>query len=150
MERYKKNRDFLKANFQVLDKIKTDAQKKISKPPIQKDYKKDNKIIELPKVNKDVLLKDNVFDCISDRRSIRKYSNQSITLEELSFLLWSTQGVQKVIGDNASTLRTVPSGGASHTFETYLIINNVDNLEKGIYRYLPLEHKLLFMYEIMI
>jgi len=150
MERYKKNRDFLKANFQVLDEIKTDAQKRISKPSIEKNYKKDNKIIELPKVNKDVLLKDNVLDCINDRRSIRKYSNESIKLEELSFLLWSTQGVQKVIGDNASTLRTVPSGGASHTFETYLIINNVDNLEKGIYRYLPLEHKLLFMYEIMI
>lgn len=148
MERYKKNRDFLKANFQVLDKIKTDAQKKISKPSIQKNYKKDDKIIELPKVSKDVLLKVNVFDCISDRRSIRKYSNESITLEELSFLLWSTQGVQKVIGDNTSTLRTVPSGGASHTFETYLIIKNVDNLEEGIYRYLPLEHKLLFMHEV--
>ena len=110
--------------------------------------RKDDKIIELPKVNKDILLKANVFDCIGDRRSIRKYSNESITLEELSFLLWSTQGVQKIIGDNTSTLRTVPSGGASHTFETYLIIKNVDNLEEGIYRYLPLEHKLLFMYEV--
>lgn len=148
MEPYKKNRDFLKANFQVLDEIKTDAQKKISKPSIQKNYKKDDKIIELPKVNKDVLLKSNVFDCISDRRSIRKYSNESITLEELSFLLWSTQGVQKIIGENTSSLRTVPSGGASHTFETYLIIKNVENLEEGIYRYLPLEHKLLFMYEV--
>ena len=40
MERYKENRDFLKANFQVLDEIKTDAQKKISKPSVQKNYEK--------------------------------------------------------------------------------------------------------------
>jgi len=148
MERYKENRDFLKANFQVLDEIKTDAQKKISKPSVQKHYEKNNKIIKLPKVNRDILSKSNVFDCIGHRRSIRQYSNESITIEELSFLLWSTQGVQKIIGDNTSTLRTVPSGGASHTFETYLIIKNVDNLDAGIYRYLPLEHKLLFMYEV--
>lgn len=148
MGRYKENRDFLKANFEVLDEIKTDAQKKVLKPLVQKDYDKNAKIIELPKVNKDILSKANVFDCIGDRRSIRKYSNESITVEELSFLLWSTQGVQKVIGDNASTLRTVPSGGASHTFETYLIIKNVENLPEGIYRYLPLEHALLFMYEV--
>jgi SagB-type dehydrogenase family enzyme len=89
-----------------------------------------------------------VFECIEDRRSIRKYSGESIKLEELSFLLWSTQGVQKIIGDNTATLRTVPSGGASHTFETYLIVNNVEGLNKGIYRYVPLEHKLLYMYEI--
>jgi SagB-type dehydrogenase family enzyme len=148
MERYEKNREFLKANFQVLDEIKTDAQKKLPKAPLQKEYEKDAKLIELPKDFKDILLKPNVLECIEDRRSIRKYSDESIKLEELSFLLWTAQGVQKVIGDNTATLRTVPSGGASHTFETYLIINNVEGLKRGIYRYIPIEHKLLFMNEV--
>lgn len=148
MERYKENREFLKANFQVLDEITTDAQKKLPKAPLQKPYDKNSKIIELPKANKDILLKPNVFECIEDRRSIRIFSKESIKLEELAFLLWATQGVQKIIGDNTATLRTVPSGGASHTFETYLVVNNVEGLDKGVYRYLPIEHKLLFMYEL--
>lgn len=148
MERYKHNREFMKANFQVLDEIKTDAQKKLAKPPLQKEYDKDGKIIDLPIISKGILKKSNVFDCIEDRRSVRKYSEESLSLEELAFLLRATQGVQKVIGDNTATFRPVPSGGASHTFETYLIINNVEGLHKGLYRYLALEHKLMFMYEV--
>jgi SagB-type dehydrogenase family enzyme len=148
MERYEKNREFLKANFQVLDEIKTDAQKKLTKAPLQKEYDVNVGPIELPKDFKDIVLKPNVLECIEDRRSIRRYSEESIKLEELSFLLWTTQGVQKIIGDNTATLRTVPSGGASHTFETYLIVNNVGGLKKGIYRYIPIEHKLLFMHEL--
>lgn len=148
MERFKKNREFLKANFEVLDEIKTDAQKKLPKATLQKEYDEKAKLIELPRFDKNILLKPNVLECIEDRRSIRKYSDESIKLEELSFLLWSTQGVQKIIGDNTASLRTVPSGGASHTFETYLIVNNVEGLFKGIYRYIPIGHKLLFMYEI--
>ncbi|GFP76452.1 SagB/ThcOx family dehydrogenase [Clostridium fungisolvens] len=148
MGRYEKNRDFLKANFEVLDEIKTDAQKKLSKAPLQKEYDENAKLIDLPKPSKDVLVKPNVLECIEDRRSVRKYSEESISLEELSFLLWSTQGVQKLIGNDTASLRTVPSGGASHTFETYLIVNNVQGLTKGIYRYIPIGHKLLFMYEI--
>jgi len=41
--------------------------------------------------------------------------------------------------------RTVPSAGCRHPFETYLAIFRVEGLEKGIYRYLPLEHALLPM-----
>lgn len=38
--------------------------------------------------------------------------------------------------------RVVPSGGARHPFETYLIVDRVDGLDKGIYRYLPFQHRL--------
>ena len=41
------------------------------------------------------------------------------------------------------SLRNVPSAGARHAFETYLLVNNVEGLEKGIYRFLAIEHKLL-------
>ena len=41
------------------------------------------------------------------------------------------------------TKRTVPSGGAMHPYETYLLISNVEGLEPGLYRYLAIEHKLL-------
>jgi SagB-type dehydrogenase family enzyme len=41
-----------------------------------------------------------------------------------------------------ASLRTVPSGGARHPFETYLVINRVQDVAAGLYRYLPVEHAL--------
>ena len=74
--------------------------------------------------------------------SRRNFGDAHISLEELSFLLWATQGVHSVSGDCSTTRRTVPSGGARHPFETYLIVNRVEGLKPGVYRYLPLEHLL--------
>jgi SagB-type dehydrogenase family enzyme len=64
----------------------------------------------------------------------------------LSFLLWAMQGVHGFIRDGTATTRTVPSGGARHPFEIYLFINRVVGLQTGLYRYLALEHRLLFLY----
>jgi SagB-type dehydrogenase family enzyme len=144
MDKIKQNREFFKADFETLKNIKTDKQKGILAPSFQKEYDPNSDLIELPPLSKDILVKSNVFDCIKDRRSIRKYSNEEISLSELSYLLWTTQGIQSV-KDKFSALRTVPSAGCTHPFETYLIINNVTDLNCGVYRYLPLEHKLLFV-----
>lgn len=84
-----------------------------------------------------------LIDAIRNRRSRRKFKEKPLTLEELSFLLWATQGVQKLIRNGLITLSTVPSGGAMHPFETYLLINSVNSVRHGLYRYLALEHKLL-------
>ncbi|MBU3177564.1 hypothetical protein KPL47_14605 [Clostridium estertheticum] len=65
MERFKDNREFLKANFQVLDEIQTDKQKGLPFPPFQKEYDSDSKLIALPEVSKDILLKNDVFDCFA-------------------------------------------------------------------------------------
>ncbi|MCJ7701205.1 MAG: SagB/ThcOx family dehydrogenase [Anaerolineales bacterium] len=76
------------------------------------------------------------------RTTNRKLLDPS-TLESLSFLLWATQGVHRVIRGGDTTIRTVPSAGARHPFETYIFCNYVESIETGLYRYLPLEHKLL-------
>jgi SagB-type dehydrogenase family enzyme len=51
-----------------------------------------------------------------------------------------------VLYDGVVTLRTVPSAGARHPFETYLLVNHVAGLQAGVYRYLSFEHKLCFLY----
>jgi SagB-type dehydrogenase family enzyme len=69
-----------------------------------------------------------------------------LSLEELSFLLWATQGVRKAATKDDGILRTyrmVPSAGARHPLETYIVVERVDSLTAGLYRYLPVEHKLL-------
>lgn len=82
-----------------------------------------------------------VMDAVAGRKSHRKFTDDSLTLEELSFLLWATQGVREVL-ESGAVRRTVPSGGNRHPFETYLVINRVEGLEPGLYRYLPLDQKL--------
>ncbi|NLK28784.1 MAG: SagB/ThcOx family dehydrogenase [Clostridiales bacterium] len=145
MEKYKVERNFLKSNFNELRNIKTDKMKGLPQPDIVKPYDPNSRIISLPTVNSDILKKRDVYECLKDRRSIRHYSEETISLDELSYLLWATQGIT---GTNkvGLTLRTVPCSGATHSFETYLFIMNVAGLEKGIYRYLPIEHKLLYMF----
>lgn len=65
-----------------------------------------------------------------------------LAIDELAFLLWSTQGVRAKLHE-AAVLRTVPSAGCRHPFETYLAVLNVATLSPGIYRYLPLDHALV-------
>jgi len=68
-----------------------------------------------------------------------------LTLEELSFLLWATQGVVGIAAGGHTAWRTVPSAGSRHPFETYLFINRVQQVGQGLYRYLPFEHQLCFL-----
>ncbi len=75
---------------------------------------------------------------ISQRESVRHFAASGFTLKELSMLLWATQGVRETI-DATCALRTVPSAGARHSFETYLVVNRVESLAPGLYRYLPFD-----------
>ncbi|WP_298008485.1 SagB/ThcOx family dehydrogenase, partial [Anaerolinea sp.] len=79
---------------------------------------------------------------IEQRRTRRHYEPVALTLEQLAYLLWLTQGVQKK-STRGVTLRTVPSAGARHAFETVLLINLVEGLEPGLYRYVATQHALI-------
>ncbi len=83
-----------------------------------------------------------LWEAIVRRESVRDYSSEPLALAELSYLLFATQGVRAVVGGEY-TLRTVPSAGARHAFETYLLVNRVEGLRNGLYRYLALDHRLL-------
>lgn len=125
----------------------TDAKKGIPQPPKVKSYEVSSALVDLPMVNENTLKNKNIYNCIKERRSTRFYSNQPISLKELSYLLWAAQGITST-NKAGLTFRTVPCSGATHSFESYLLIRNVENVQKGVYRYLPVEHKLLFMFEL--
>jgi len=133
-------REFMeKTKYQYLDK--SDQLKGIPQPPPELAYDTNQKLIELPNPQKYKGKTDSLCEVIAKRRSLRQYSRKPLSVEELSYLLWCTQGVQEVTSDN-KTLRTVPSAGARHAFETYLLINNVESIDPGLYRFLAVEHKL--------
>ena len=140
MESYRK---YLKNQFLPgMSEEETDQMKGLPLPPIQKPYPEDAQLVDLVSPQDFTIGNTPLIDAINNRRSRRKFTNESLSLEELSFLLWSTQGVQKLVRNGLITLRTVPSGGGMHPFETYLLVNRVDDVIPGIYRYLALEHKL--------
>jgi SagB-type dehydrogenase family enzyme len=147
MDKFKENRALMKSNFRLLQQIQSDQDLKLPQPPLEKSYEEGSTIIELPKVNSNILTETNIYTCIKKRRSNRKFTSDQLSLAELSFLLWATQGVQRVFGkNNFATYRPVPSGGARHPFETYLAINNVSEITPGVYRYLPLTHRLVHLF----
>ncbi|NHJ04892.1 MAG: SagB/ThcOx family dehydrogenase [Candidatus Heimdallarchaeota archaeon] len=121
----------------------SDQQKGLPVPPIQKPYPEEARLIDLISPKDFKIGNYPLLNAITNRRSHRKFTDEALTLEELSYLLWCTQGVKELIRNNLVTLRTVPSGGGMHPFETYLLINRVEGIESGLYRYLAIEHKLL-------
>ena len=138
-------RYFLKDSVRLkIDFHQTDQSRGITPPAIEKSVPEDRTIVDLVPVNKlENITNIDLVKAIDKRRSRRKFFDQALTLDELSFLLWATQGIRKKVND-ATAYRTVPSAGCRHSFETYLCVLNVSGLEQGIYRYLPVEHQLLF------
>jgi len=118
--------------------------KKVPQPPLEAFYSGTETMIDLPMPEDIPAINIDFMAAVELRTSVRDYQHTPISLLELSFLLWCTQGVKQVLGDKA-TLRTVPSAGARHAFETYLLINNVEGIKPGLYRFLALEHKLAQM-----
>lgn len=117
----------------------------IPKPEILKSMQ--GEVIKLPNPQT-IKVENNDFRSILEKRkSIREYSEVAISKDELSYLLWLTQGVKEVKESpkNAVTLRTVPSAGARHPFETYLYINKVEGIKPGLYFYNAAKHNIVLL-----
>jgi len=141
MEQY---RDFLKDSIRlVTDFTKTDQNTGVPMPPVEKPFAPGAKLVDLPARSEwRTIGSVDVVSAVENRRSRRLYKSGPLTLEELAFLLWATQGVRERL-QSGNVRKTVPSAGCRHAIETYLCALNVTGLEEGVYRYLPLEHKLV-------
>lgn len=120
----------------------SDQRQGLLQPPLQLPYEPDAVLVDLPDPEDVQVGAIDLRVAIEDRVSVRKYAPRTLTLSELSYLLWCTQGVKSMEGRHA-TFRTVPSAGARHALETYLLVNRVQDLRPGLYRFLAIEHKLV-------
>lgn len=120
----------------------TDQQQKLPFPlPVKPENGTD--AIQLPLDFEEVVQEKNLFTLLQERESLRAYKEEALSLKELSFLLWATQGIRHFAGRMKQvTFRNVPSAGSRHPLETYLFINQVEGIEPGIYHYLPSGHSL--------
>lgn len=79
-----------------------------------------------------------VEKAISQRRSIRSYKKEALSIEEISQILWAAQGIT-----NKQGYRTAPSAGALFPLELYIAVGNVKNVPPGIYKYNPNNHEII-------
>jgi SagB-type dehydrogenase family enzyme len=120
----------------------SDQMQGLSAPPLEKAAPPDTRIIPLPKAAEIAVPPLDLRTAIETRRSVRHYAPDPLTLKELSFLCWCTQGIVEVKAPYF-TLRNVPSAGGRHAFETYLLINRVTGIPPGLYRYLAFSRHLV-------
>ena len=142
--RYAANRFFLKDTVrQQVDFATTDQYRMVPPPPLQKPCAPETARIDLPDgpAALDQLGTLPLGQAIRRRQSVRDFSAAALSMAELAALLWGTQGVRAELGPGCA-LRTVPSAGSRHSFETYLAINRVTGLAAGLYRYLPFDGQL--------
>jgi len=146
------NREFTRGyrnNDPYEEAFESDQTLKRPQPPLVKaPMREADARIALTRDFAGLVAKNDLVELLRDRRSTRIYTGEDMTLEQLSFLLWATQGIKKLRGKSYATLRTVPCGGARHEFETYLIVRQVAGLAPGAYHYLPMEHALEFLHPV--
>jgi SagB-type dehydrogenase family enzyme len=144
-ERIMAGRNFMKANWSDED-VESDQQLKKPQPPLVKPAMGGERIV-LPRDFASLPLNNNILAVLAQRKSSRVYTDEPVSLLELSYLLWAQQGIKSIRGKNYATLRTVACGGARHEFECYLAVMNVEGLKKGFYHYLPMTHEVEWLSE---
>lgn len=147
--RIHERREFLTDKIrQETDFSRTRQSRGLPPPPLQKPCPPERPRIDLPEGAGALarLATIPLGKAIIRRQSVRRFSGAALSIEELSALLWATQGVREELGP-ACALRSVPSAGARHAFETYLAISRVADLAPGLYRYLPFDDRLAFLAE---
>jgi SagB-type dehydrogenase family enzyme len=80
-----------------------------------------------------------IEEALLKRRSVRRYNDDSLGLQDISQLLWAAQGITEELGGG----RTAPSAGALYPLELYVVNGSISLLSPGVYHYLPVPHSLL-------
>lgn len=132
-------RKMLKPDWKMFNHRITDQGKKIEPPTLDYTTSYDT-VINLPAPNTDSLPNTSFYECAESRTSVRKFSEDCLTQNELSFLIWETARIKEQKG--SWSRRPIPSAGGRHCLKTYLYIDRVQDIPKGIYLYVPGSHSL--------
>lgn len=107
-----------------------------SKPAVGPSPTPHDNRIELPEPRHDSDV--SIEEALLGRRSVREYTGEPLTLQDVSQLLWAAQGITDPRG-----FRTAPSAGGTYPLEVYVVVGNVESLAEGVYKYNPSEHEII-------
>ena len=122
----------------------TETDEALGLPEPKKEIVRGGRRLSLTKDFEKVIKKHDVFAVLAQRKTRRSYTDESMTQDELAFLLWAAMGVREG-EDDMKKKRQVPSGGGRYPLELYVFVNRVDGLARGLYHYLALSHELEFV-----
>ena len=136
MNKIQENRNAMKCPNFSRGMKKTDQQNGVPHPPHNREAT--GELIILPGFD-GVVANDSYTTLLDVRRSLRTYDTETpMTQAQLAYMLYTAFSIQEIKGKNGeATMRPVPSGGARHAFEVYAVVQNVEGLGKGVYRYVP-------------
>jgi len=149
-DRYLQGRHFLKSNWHLMKEAQTDQSIGLPPPLQELPPQADDSVILLPPAESAYAETAagsgrsepaTLHSFLKNRKSRRLFEVATISIAELSYLLWSCEGVRENKGKYS--FRTTPSGGARHPLDLYVFARRVEGLKPGLYRYLPLEHSLV-------
>jgi SagB-type dehydrogenase family enzyme len=126
-------------NFGCMEKVKTSENKVVL---TRTDSAQLTYILPSPRIEGII----SVEEALSNRRSHRSYLKDAIFAEDISQILWAAYGITMPLTGYPQTrggLRTAPSAGALYPLELYVLIGNVKDIEPGVYKYIPLSHKII-------
>ncbi|MBU1071455.1 SagB/ThcOx family dehydrogenase [Patescibacteria group bacterium] len=96
----------------------------------QTEQESDANLIDLPYPNKDS--KVSLEKTLNNWRSYTSFQDKPLSLNNLSQLLWSAQGVTVDWGG-----RTVYSPKSAYPLSVYAVTNQVTDIDQGLYKYIP-------------
>jgi SagB-type dehydrogenase family enzyme len=128
-------KEFIKGT-QYPDYSTVDLVLRVPEPPHELPTRVGQTVIKLPSPKRFKVKDVPVRKAIESWEPVGFFARSSISLAELSYLLWCTQGFRKTVAETFQ-LRNVPSSGSRYPLETYFVANDVEGLETGLYRYLP-------------
>lgn len=93
--------------------------------------------IKLPNPSKDGDV--SLEEVLNQRRSVREFKKEALSISEISQLLWAAQGIT----EKETSFRTAPSAGATYPLEVYIAVKKAEELDPGLYLFLPQENALV-------
>lgn len=133
--------EFLK-NTAYPDFSTVDMILRVPEPPAERPVPEGAEVIPLPDPATIERPDASVRESLEHWEPIEYFSRTSISLEDLSYLLWCIQGVRR-IPVRGIEIRNVPSSGRRHPVDTYFLAGEIEGLATGLYRYLPGSHSIV-------
>jgi len=115
---------------------------RVPEPPHELPVNEGQTTIKLPDPKKIKLPDMPVRKAIEGWEPVGFFSRSTMDLDQLSYLLWCTQGFKKIVAETIE-IRNIPSSGSRNPLETYFVASDVEGLETGLYRYLPKSHSIV-------
>jgi SagB-type dehydrogenase family enzyme len=88
-----------------------------------------------------------LWQTLLKRKSVRVYTGEGLTLEELGQLAWAVAGATRITASGNLYFRTAPSAGGLFPLETYIQINLAGDFIPGVYHYSVPKHGLHLLRE---